>query len=133
MPGLNQETTILKAYTAINQRTWSKEKVISLMIILLDEGHFRIGNEYYAETNKSFGLSTLRRKHIASLKKDSIRFEFRGKKGIYQNVQIKNSKLARLIKKSAELPGYELFRYDAGGYMENVRSDDVNEYLRSES
>lgn len=118
-----------KVYSLLKERKWTKEKVIALMIVLLDEAHFRIGNPYYTKQNDSYGLSTLRRKHIAEVDQKHVVFDFKGKKGVYRHVEIENPKLAKLIKHSAELPGYELFRYYENGVYNNIYSDDVNEFL----
>ncbi|MEH0154418.1 DNA topoisomerase IB [Limibacter armeniacum] len=113
----------------LEQKDWEKEKVLALMVLLLDETGIRIGNQQYAEQNNSYGLSTLRRKHL-HLKGKELLFKFNGKSNQQQEVHIENHELIRYIKKSAELPGYELFRYqDDSDKWHTVNSEEVNEYI----
>jgi len=110
-------------------KSWSKNKILALMVTVLDDTGIRIGNRQYAERNGTYGLSTLRRKHF-DLEDDKLVFEFKGKSNKVRNVEIDDSELVELIKKSADLPGYELFRYmDESGKMQNVDSDEVNSYI----
>ncbi len=111
--------------------SWKKEKVLALIVRLLEESHIRIGNNCYAERNKTYGLSTLRNKHV-SIYKDKIKFQFIGKKGKEHNITIKNKKLARLVNRCEELPGWELFQYfDEAGNKQKVDSSLVNQYLQA--
>ena len=113
----------------IVQKQWSKNKVIALIILSLDETGIRIGNKYYANENGTYGLTTLRRKHM-TLEGNQLMFEYKGKSNKQRHVEIDDLELAKLIKKAAELPGYEIFRYkDEEGHFHAVDSEDVNAYI----
>lgn len=115
----------------IHKRGWPKEKVLALVVQILDEHHIRIGNEFYKEQNETFGLTTLRRKHFEFVKGVG-HLAYKAKSGKYRSIDISNGHLARLIKKSSELPGYEIFKYrDENKKYQAVNSHDVNEYLRA--
>ena len=108
-----------------------REKVLAVVVRLLDELSIRVGNEEYARENKSFGLTTLRNRHV-KVEGTSIRIHFRGKRGIEHDVGIRDRRLARIIKQCQDLPGHELFQYlDESGKRQHIDSDDVNEYLRA--
>jgi DNA topoisomerase-1 len=107
-----------------------RDKVLATVVSLLDTTYIRVGNRYYAQTNKSYGLTTLRDKHV-KIEGNTLKICFVGKKGISHEVEITDKRLARLVKQSRDLPGYELFQYvDADGRRCPVHSDDVNRYLR---
>jgi DNA topoisomerase-1 len=90
----------------------------------------RVGNDEYARDNHSFGLTTLRDKHV-ELDGSSIHFVFRGKSGVRHAVDVRDRRLAAIVRRCQELPGQELFAYiDEDGEARDVGSDDVNEYLR---
>ena len=98
--------------------------------MVLDETGLRIGNRQYAERNGTYGLTTLRRKHM-EVDGNSIALEYKGKSNKIRQVEIDDTYLAGLIKKSSELPGYELFRYkDDSGKWQSIDSDDVNDWIR---
>lgn len=108
-----------------------REKVLAVVVRLLDTLSIRVGNEEYARANKSFGLTTLRNQHV-EITGTTIHIHFRGKRGIEHDVGIRDRRLARIIKQCQELPGHELFQYlDESGRQAPIDSDDVNEYLRS--
>lgn len=88
----------------LERKEWGREKVVALVIRLMEETHIRIGNEKYAKDNKSYGLSTLRKRHI-NIDKNSLRFEFVGKKGIQHTITTKNKKLIKLVSRCEEIPG----------------------------
>ncbi|MBW3544647.1 MAG: DNA topoisomerase IB [Bacteroidetes bacterium] len=114
----------------LNRKGWPREKVLALVVSLLDETHVRIGNQEYLKENKTYGLTTLRRKHL-SLENNEAIFTYASKHSIEQRVSIDNKKLVRLIKQCSELPGHELFRYYEGAEAGKlVDSGDVNEYLK---
>jgi DNA topoisomerase-1 len=95
--------------------------------------HIRIGNEEYARENRSYGLTTLRNKHV-EVEGSTVTFKFQGKSGIRHTVDITDRRLARIIQRCQDLPGYELFQYvDRDGASHSVDSADVNEYLRQVS
>jgi DNA topoisomerase-1 len=108
----------------------SRAKVIATIVRLLDATHIRIGNEEYAQANKSFGLTTLRNRHV-TIEGAAIEFRFRGKSGIVHSVKIKEPRLARIVRRMRELPGQELFQYvDGEGERHSIGSTDVNDYLQ---
>ena len=114
----------------LQAKGWPRPKVLALTIQMLDEYHIRIGNEYYRQQNETFGLTTLRRKHF-DFKKGVGRLEYKAKSGKYRKINIKNGQLAKLIKQSSELRGYELFKYKGeDGKFHHIDSHDVNEYLK---
>ena len=107
-----------------------RDKILATVVRLLEATLIRIGNEEYARTNESFGLTTLRDRHV-KVQGSTLRFEFRGKSGIRHNVDITDRRLARIVKQSQDLPGYELFQYvDEAGDRHTITSSDVNGYLQ---
>jgi DNA topoisomerase-1 len=105
--------------------------VLATIVYLLEHTMMRIGNEEYARTNKSFGLTTLRRRHVR-IDGSDVEFRFRGKSGVYHKVQVHDRRLARIIQRTRDLPGQELFEYvDDNGETRTVDSSDVNDYLRT--
>ena len=117
----------------LSQKEWTRTKVVALVIRLMEETHIRIGNERYAKENKSYGLSTLRKKHI-NIDKKLLRLEFVGKKGKMQTITIKNKKLIRLVSHCEEIPGQEVFKYyDENGERKVLDSTTVNNYLHAVS
>jgi len=113
----------------LEQDEWTKSKVIALVIKLMEETHIRIGNEYYAKRNKSYGLSTLRKRHV-NIHKDKVKFEFTGKKGKQHSITVRNKKLVKLINSCEEIPGWELFKfYSKDGDKKAIDSSMINQYL----
>lgn len=113
----------------LSEKGWPKRKVVALVIKLMDETHIRIGNEQYARRNKSYGLSTLRKKHV-DIYKNRMKFEFVGKKGKKHAVTVRNKKLIRLVGRCEDIPGWELFQYyDDDGEKQSLDSSMVNEYI----
>lgn len=107
-----------------------REKVLATIVHLLQATMMRIGNEEYARTNKSFGLTTLRVRHVRVDGK-AVEFRFRGKSGVHHNVKVEDKRLARIIGRIRDLPGQELFQYeDDDGNPHTIGSADVNDYLR---
>ena len=101
------------------------------MTRLLDSTYVRIGNPEYVRQNDSFGLTTLCNRHV-DIKGSSIHFEFRGKRGVEQKVDVRDPRLARVVRECLEIPGYTLFQYcDEDGRRHPLESGDVNEYLRT--
>ncbi|MEL0643488.1 DNA topoisomerase IB [Olleya sp. Ti.3.14] len=114
----------------LDQTTWTQTKVLALIVRLMEETHIRIGNTQYAKRNETYGLTTLRSKHVNTFK-DKIQFEFVGKKGKAHKVSIRNKKLIKLVNKCEEIPGWELFQYyDANGEKQKVDSAMLNKYLQ---
>ncbi|WGK60780.1 DNA topoisomerase IB [Halopseudomonas sp. SMJS2] len=110
-------------------RQLSRERVIAAVILLLDQTCVRVGNQEYARQNKSYGLTTLRNRHV-TLRGDDISFHFRGKSGVKHEVSLRHPRLARVLRRCRELPGQHLFQYlDADGHSCSVSSSDINECL----
>jgi DNA topoisomerase I len=110
-----------------------REKVLAAVVRLLERTLIRVGNEEYARANKSFGLTTLRARHV-DVDGATLTFEFRGKGGRAHRVDVNDRRLARIVEHCQELPGQELFQYvDADGERRVVDSGDVNAYLREAS
>jgi len=108
----------------------SKAKVMAVVVRLLEETLIRVGNEEYARDNRSFGLTTLRDRHV-KVRGDEIRFQFVGKSGIRRQMSMSDRRLARLVKGCQDLPGQQLFQYlDDRGRRRSISSSDVNAYLR---
>jgi DNA topoisomerase I len=108
----------------------SREKVLATVVRLLEVSLIRVGNDEYARTNDSFGLTTMRDKHVA-VNGHTMRFHFRGKSGKWHDMDIRDPHLAKIVKRCQDLPGQELFQFlDASGQRRDIRSDDVNAYLR---
>ncbi|RAJ16814.1 DNA topoisomerase IB [Olleya aquimaris] len=115
----------------LDQKEWTQTKVLALIVRLMEETHIRIGNHQYAKRNETYGLTTLRTKHVNTFK-DKIQFEFVGKKGKAYKVSVRNKKLIRLVNKCEEIPGWELFQYyDQFGVKQKVDSTMLNEYLQN--
>ena len=111
-------------------RSLTREKVLAAVVRLLELSLIRVGNDEYARLNRSFGLTTLRNRHV-EIRGATIRFRFRGKSGRQHEVGLRDRRLATVIRRCQELPGQELFAYvDAEGEPHDVTSDDVNAYLR---
>jgi DNA topoisomerase-1 len=110
-----------------------REKVLAAVVKLLETTLVRVGNDEYAEANKSFGLTTMRDRH-AKVVGAKVHMEFSGKSGVHHEIDIREPRLAKIVRKCQELPGQELFQYvDEQGNVHDVGSSDVNEYLREVS
>ncbi|MFL5251948.1 MAG: DNA topoisomerase IB, partial [Rhodopila sp.] len=115
----------------LGRRGLPREKVLAAIVHLLESTLIRVGNEEYAKSNKSFGLTTLRNRHVKVEGETRIRFDFRGKSGTEHHIDLRNRRLASVVRKCQDLPGQELFQYlDEDGEPRSVGSDDVNEYLQ---
>ena len=107
-----------------------RNKVLAALVKLLETTCFRIGNEKYAEENDSFGLTTLRNKHV-KVAGGRVEFQFRGKSGKYHKASVEDERLARIIRRCRDLPGQALFEYlDDSGEPQAIGSSDVNDYLK---
>jgi DNA topoisomerase I len=107
-----------------------RRKVLATIVRLLERTFIRIGNEEYARENKSFGLTTLKNRHV-TVNGVQVHFRFRGKSGRHHEVDVADRRVAKVIAKCQDLPGQDLFQYfDENGEVQNVTSQDVNEYLR---
>ena len=108
----------------------SRRKVLAAVVALLDMTGIRVGNEEYATANGSYGLTTLRTRHV-TLQGSKVRLQFRGKTGKQHRILLDDKRLARIIKRCRDLPGEELFDYvEDDGSVRSVGSDDVNDYIR---
>lgn len=115
----------------LSQKTMTKEKCLALVIRLMEETHIRIGSEHYAKNNKTYGLSTMRDRHI-DFKEGNIIFNFTGKKGKKHEVSLEDKRLQRLVMQCKEIPGWELFQYyDASDKHHDIDSGMVNEYIQN--
>jgi DNA topoisomerase-1 len=127
-----------QALPAIRRRTTEhmrrqglpREKVLAAVVQLLEKTLIRVGNDEYARSNRSYGLTTLRDTHV-EFKGERVRFSFRGKSGVEHEIDLNDRRLARIVKQCRDLPGYELFQYyDENGERQTVGSDEVNAYLK---
>lgn len=126
LPGLRRHIR-----SQMYDRGLPKEKVLATVVWLLQKTYIRIGNEEYAKENQSYGLTTIRMKHVDT-SKDTVTFEFKGKSGKFHRVAVTHPRVVKTIKKLEELPGYELFQYvDGKGERHTVGSDDVNDYIHA--
>ncbi|WP_036477195.1 DNA topoisomerase IB [Myxosarcina sp. GI1] len=123
---------IRKQYDShLRKRKLTREKILAVVVRLLDETLIRVGNPQYARQNSSFGLTTLRNRHV-EIFKHKVCFEFTGKSGIQHEIELRDRRLARAIKRCQEIPGYQLFQYfDDDGNKQQVDSGDVNQYLET--
>ncbi|AQS87436.1 DNA topoisomerase I [Neoasaia chiangmaiensis NBRC 101099] len=114
----------------LRQSALSRTRVIAAVVRLMERTMARIGNDEYAQTNKSYGLTTLRHRH-AKIRRHHLTLDFRAKHGIRAHVEIDDPRLARVIGRLEDLPGQRLFRFvDDDGALHDVHSHDVNDYLR---
>jgi DNA topoisomerase-1 len=110
-----------------------KEKVLATVVRLLETSFIRVGNDEYAKENDSFGLTTMKDRHVR-INGTKLRFRFRGKSGMEHNIELTDRRLASIVKRCQDLPGYELFQYvDENGEPCAVDSADVNQYIREAS
>lgn len=114
----------------MRRRGLPREKVLATVVHLLETTMIRVGNAEYAEQNKSFGLSTLRSRHV-DVEGAELKFNFKGKSGKTWRLSVRDRRIARIVKSIQELPGQHLFQYvDDDGEVREVSSTDVNDYLR---
>lgn len=108
-----------------------REKVLATVVRLLETTYIRVGNEEYARTNHSFGLTTMRNRHV-TVSGSTVRFCFEGKSGVKHTIDVSDRKLAKIVKRCYDIPGYELFQYlDEEGKPHSIDAADVNDYLQS--
>lgn len=107
------------------------EKVLAAVVMIIQETNIRVGNNMYEKLYGSFGLTTLKDKHV-KINGNSVKFCFKGKKGIYHQIDLKSAKLARVVKQCRDIPGKELFQYyEENGERKPIDSGMVNEYIKS--
>jgi DNA topoisomerase-1 len=110
-----------------------REKVLAVIVQLLEKTLIRVGNEEYARSNKSYGLTTMLDDHV-TFDRGVVKFEFRGKSGVDHSILLRDARLAKIIKECQDLPQQELFAYlDEDGNEVDVKSNDVNDYIREVS
>lgn len=128
--GLHLPLIRQKVDEALSKPGLSREKVIATVIYLLENTMIRVGNDEYAKTNKSFGLTTLRNRHV-EIQGSLIKFNFRGKSKIEHEINLRDNRMAKIIKRIMDLPGQYLFQYiDEAGERHAITSSDVNAYLQ---
>lgn len=114
----------------LRQRGLGKAKVLATMVRLLETTLVRVGNEEYARTNGSVGLSTMQDRHV-DVRRGRLEFAFKGKSGVRHQITLHDPHVARIVRRVQDLPGQELFQYlDDDGKQQDVKSEDVNAYLR---
>ena len=114
----------------LNRRGVSREKVLATAVRLLELTLIRVGNAQYAKQNRSYGLTTLNKRHL-DLNGTALTFAFKGKSGVEHEVRVRDRRLATVIRSLRDLPGQQLFKYrDADGDLCAITSDDVNAYIR---
>jgi DNA topoisomerase-1 len=107
-----------------------KQKVLATVLKLMELTRIRVGNEEYAKTNNSYGLTTLQDDHV-NVAGSKIQFQFRGKSGVEHEIEVSDRRLAKVVKRCQDLPGQELFQYlDEHQQAQDITSSDVNDYLR---
>jgi len=108
-----------------------REKVLAVVVTLLDATRIRVGNAEYAKANGSYGLTTLRNRHVKFIRAGRLRFRFRGKGGAEHEVVVDDERLVRIVRRCQQLPGQRLFQYvDDAGTRRPIDSDQVNQYLK---
>ena len=113
----------------LRKKKLSREKVLATMLRLLESAFFRPGNDSYSKENKTYGLTTLRSKHL-TIEGDEIIFHYNGKSGQEQEKHIVDKKLAKIVQQIDDMPGYEIFKYlDENNQIVDVKSDDLNQYI----
>jgi len=117
----------------MGQKELSEEKVLATVISLMEHTYIRIGNEAYEKLYGSYGLTTLKDQHV-KIHGSDIEFSFKGKKGVYHKITLKNKRLAKIVKECRDIPGRELFQYyDANGFRRSIDSGKVNHYIKEAS
>jgi len=107
-----------------------RERVLAAMTRLMNSAYFRVGDERYARKNKTYGIATLRRKHLR-VEGDTMIFEYTGKWGQVQRKAVTDARLRRIVEECVALPGYEIFKYrDEGGEVRDVKARDLNAYVK---
>src|SRR5919206_2601158 len=125
LPRMRQVTS-----SHLRHKHLDREKVLAAMTRLINAAYFRVGEERYAKKNKTYGIATLRRKHL-SIEGDTLIFEYTGKWGQQQRKVVTDARLRRVVEECVELPGYEIFKYvDESGEVKDVRARDLNAYVK---
>lgn len=117
----------------ISLRDLCERKVLAAVILLMERTYIRVGNYGYEKMNGSYGLTTLKDKHVV-IRSGELKFSFKGKKGVFHDITLKNKKLANIVKQCRDIPGKELFQYYAeDGSRRSIDSGRVNEYIKEAS
>ncbi len=125
LPGIRRKTSDHLRRTGL-----PREKVLATVVQLLEKTLIRVGNDEYARSNRSYGLTTMRHAHV-DVSGPWLRFSFRGKSGVEHEIDLNDRRLARIVKQCRDLPGYDLFQYvDDQGDRQSVGSEEVNAYLK---
>lgn len=125
LPRLREETN-----RHLRRRGLGREKVLATVVRLMTRGFFRVGSERYAVENRTFGITTLRKKHL-EVEGNDLRFRYVGKKSVHQHHVVADTPLVKIIRRMLELPGRRLFQYlDEDGRVQPVRARDVNAYVK---
>lgn len=123
----------LKVEEDLSKKELLEEKVLATVVSLMERTYIRIGNDDYEKLYGSYGLTTLKDRHV-KVAGNTVKFSFKGKKGIYHTITLRNSKLARLVQHCKDIPGKELFQYyDAEGKAHPIDSGKVNRYIKDAS
>src|SRR3954468_14749886 len=132
MIGFAQALPVIRRKTRehLRRQGLPREKVLATVVQLLEKTLIRVGNDEYARTNRSYGLTTMRDGHV-DVRGPRVRFTFRGKSGVEHEIDLNDRRLARIVKQCRDLPGYDLFQYvDENGQRQTVGSEEVNAYLK---
>ncbi len=114
----------------LSKQDLNKQKVLAAVVSLMDKTSICVGSNMYEKLYGSYGLSTLKDKHV-NIKGDTVTFSFKGKKGVYHNISLKSKRLSRIVKQCRDIPGKELFQYlDNNGERHSIDSGDVNNYIK---
>jgi DNA topoisomerase-1 len=125
LPGIRRTT-----HDHLRRQGLPREKVLATVVQLLEKTLIRVGNDEYARSNRSYGLTTLRDGHV-EVSGHRLTFSFRGKSGVDHEIDLSDRRLARIVKQCRDLPGYDLFQYiDDEGQRQTVGSEEVNAYLK---
>lgn len=124
LPGLRA-----KVEADLRSRELSREKVLATVLSLMERTYIRVGSNEYEKENGSYGLTTLKNKHV-SISGDTLAFSFTGKKGVHHDIRLHSKRLARVVSQCREIPGKELFQYyDSDGSRHSIDSGMVNQYI----
>ncbi|MFZ1798596.1 MAG: DNA topoisomerase IB [Chitinophagaceae bacterium] len=117
----------------ISGNVLNKEKVLATILSLMERTYIRVGNIEYEKSNGSYGLTTLKDRH-AKIEKNTVTFSFKGKKGVYHSISLRNKKIAKIVKDCRDIPGKELFQYyDETGDRKVIDSGAVNQYIKEKT
>jgi DNA topoisomerase I len=114
----------------LRRKELDRKKVLATMTRLMNAAYFRVGDERYARKNRTYGIATLRRKHLR-VEGDTMVFEYTGKWGQVQRKVVTDARLRRIVEECAALPGYEIFKYlDESGEVRGAKARDLNAYVK---